>query len=1287
MTPPLRIRNFFLGSSHPLPDLALNPPAEARLQNTSAAISSQQVADAITREQATDSILMGPATRYRESLGATYRDYTVERLEAFIQQSLALGRAGQRVSYYDTLAAHFSLLQRVPADRVATVSRQFVAAVEEYSNFLQNASGLSTEERMRYLFAAARILHTFWGFLERPPGNFAAPPEAPELRRLLRQTLDEVDGQLQGYRGRLQSEGFPDLSRLDGVMEILALRRAMHAGDADAQRSHALALAGYLRQHPPLAADMSWEARGERALLEDPEVLQQLQRFDIPSLLEYRSTSLNAYSLELLVLTAASLDRANEASENLVQGRYRRLSAVLTVAILRHPEATLEEQLNRLANPTEEAALVAEVLDAESSSADLSHMIHEARDRLGLAELVVAARESALHLRELRNGLGARLIPGILETNRRYHPLHAIAAQLQAQPSLADALHLPALHPERELLRRGIVGQRQVEAFQEQNHLSLRDLLRLLSSDGNSPHPAEDVSRDLLEAWQEQLHSGADHETFALYSLTHAVAENRDLGNGVRLSGELRNRAQGLGARIDSFEFRSRRVLGHLFSATNWLSMGAGVLAAEFLPSLLIARAGATGSLALRGVSLVSAGTLTPWGSVATGLGTGLATTLIGTTASTLERRRLGLQTHWGRDFLTSGAINLATFGLTLPAANLLRRGLMPNRLASGEITALSMNRRLILHGGTVAIGGATAWGLGYLGRGLTQGQWRVSGEEIAENLGSILLWEGGATGLRAWRARTSLSQVLGPYRLGRVPQVADLMIGRNGSLAEHRETLIRYLGREEYYNPGTLDRFAAAQESNYMPILTGSGPSLRLRMLAPNRIPAGSAASVSDAPPNPPPQDRYHVLIWERDRVLRLPASTSAETPLQQASSATVEEPHLPVALEDSPFVFEVARDAAASESNGLINFKDLTPIEGGNSRILGRSNFRFLSSELQRTISRAHLEVFAEDGAVLVRNMSRLQVAGEHNTGAHGSWILRDNNWQPIPSDRPMSLMPGDEIAIGNRMELVRFQMRPNATPPLSLVTLGPGGQLRFGGMTVVRSGEGSRFRMGGPGGIPVTLTRSLGPEAGRPQVTPSLDHPLILGEIGEEVHVTIGEGASRRTYLLRLNAPDRPAAWLPTVDLRYAGTDGQAHFTATQGEVSFGKLHQPELFQAPYISRNHFDLKIISQNGHPRYGLTVNSKFGLFVHGSLMPQGTRLALHAGHYIFGFPMDNSGRSETASPLNLRLPPIDGVFEEWNAGPLVPNHDRGVAPPAPPPAAPGGPVTMPPPPPNSTAR
>jgi len=1288
MTPPRTIRNFILGSSHPLPDLALNPAAEANLRLSASAISNQEAGTEMSRDEAADSILLGPSIRYRESLSGTYRDYNVERLETFIHDSLALARAGQRVSYYDTIAAHFSLLQRVPVGRISGVTRQFVSAIEEYSNFLQYAPGLSTEERMRFLFAAARILHTFWGYLERPPANLALPPETPELRRLLRQTLDEVDGQLQAYRGRLQSEGFPGLSRLDGVMEILALRRAMHAQDSDAQRTHALALADYLRNHPPLAADTSWEARGERSLLEDPEVLQQLQRFDIPALLEYRSTTLNAFSLELFVLAAAGLDRANEVEESAVQSRYRRLSAVLTVAILRHPESTLEEQLNRLTTPTEEASVVAELQEAESSSADLSHMIHEARSGQGLAELAVAARETALHLRELRGGLGAHLLPGILEANRRYHPLHRIAAQLQAQPQIASALNLPGLRPESELLRRGGHGISQVEILQRQNPaLRLTELLHLLNSDSRSPHPTEDFSRDLLDAWQEQLHSAADHETFALYSLAHAVAENRELGNGMRLSSELRNRAQNLGARMDSLEFRSRRVLGHLVSPTNLLSVGAGILAAEFLPSLLISRAGAAGSLGFRGLSLVSRGTLTPWGSVLTGLGTGLATTAIGTSLGNIDRARSGLRTHWSRDFLSSGAVNLATFGLTLPVSNLLRNRLMPSTL-SGEVTALSLNRRMILHAGTVAMGGATAWGLGYLGRGLSQGQWNVSGEEIAENVGSILLWEGGSAGLRGIRARLNLTERLGAYRAPRVTQLVDSMISRNGGLAPQRETLIRWLGREEYYNPGTLERFSAAQEANYMPILEGSGRSLRLRLLAPDRLPAISAAPA--APATPPPQaplvqERVRVVIWERDRRPLLPANTTVETPSNQVASSPseVEVSQPPIALEDSPFFFEVLDNLQEQERGGAIEFGDLRPIEGENSRILGRNNFGFLSPELQRTISRSHLEVtYSPDGTLLVRNLSRVRGFGEDGTRSHGSWYQRDNQWYPIPSDEPVTLLASDRLAIGGSGgEAVQFELRPNITPPLSLVTLGPRGVLRFGGMTVIRSGEGSLFRMGGPGGIPVEVTRSLGSEAGRPQFTASLDHPVILGEIGEEVTVAIGEGAARRTYRMRLDASDRPASWIPTIDLNYGGTDHSARLTAVQGGVNFGRAHQPELFGAPFISRNHFRIQVITQNGHPRYGLTVDSPYGLIVAGNLEPHGSRLALHAGFYQFGFPMDNSGRG-IASPFNIRLPPIEGVFEEWGTGPLVPHHDRGIPPPPPvaPPPVPQAPVTMPPP-------
>ncbi|MFO1462542.1 MAG: hypothetical protein U1F66_02105 [bacterium] len=1298
MTPPRGIRNFLLGHTRPQPDLELNPGSTLRLRDAANAFSNQGISAELNRDQGADAFLLDPTVRYRPALAETYRDQSADQLELFIHRSLALARGGERVSYYDTLSAHFALLQRSPAERIAAVTRQFVSAVEEYSNFLRYSPELSTEERMRYLFAAARILHTYWGYLQRPPSGVTLPPEAAELRRLLAATLNEVDRQLQDYYPRLQAEGFPDLARLEGVMEIIALRRALFAEDRDAQRSHAIALADYLRSHPPVATDSSWEARAERGLLEDPQILEQLARFDVPALYEYRSQTLNAYSLELAVLAAASLDRANEEEEGTVRTRYQRLSAVLTAAILRHPEFTLEEQLNRLQNPGEQATLVAELQEAQLQSAELARMLESVRNGQGLAELVVAAREAGQHLQALRGGLGANLLPGILDGNRRHHPLHRLAAALRDLPQLAQELNLPAHRPERELLRRGRSGIQQVEAFQTRHpELSLQNLFAWLDADGRSPHPAEGLTRDLIEAWQGQLSGTRDHEAFALFSLLHAAAEDRELAPGIRLSGDLRNQASTTAARIEGFEFRARRVLGHLTAPQSLASLGIGILATEFLPSLLIARAGATGSLAFRGFSLVSRGTLTPWGSALTGMGTGLGLSLAGATFSNLERSRLGLRTHWVRDFLGSGAINLATFGLTIPFSSWLRGRLMPEALQGGEVAALSLNRSMLLHGGTVAFGGATAWGLGYLGRGVTTGQWQVSGEEIAENLGSLLLWEGGAAGLRSIRSRVNLTERLGAYRSAQLEGLVDSLVARNVRLAPQRAALSRWLGREEYRHPGTLNRFAAAQAADYLPVQEGAGSTFRLRMTPPNRLPP-PAPEPAPAPTPPAPQERVHFVVWERDPVPRLPASTASEAPVTPARTDPPAPHPEPVPLEASPYYFEVLQAANGEEPGGTFEFADLGVVEGDTTvRILGRSQFRFLSAAQRLTLSRNHLELTLQpDGTVAARNLSRLSEAiwgrgrDPDRPREERSWVLRPEGWEPIPSDRTVTLHPNDTIAIGNAANdgladmsgaAVQFRLRPNLVPPLSLVRLGPGRRLRLGNMQLVRSGEGSVFRLLGSGPNSIEVIRSLGDSPGTSRRFIATDNPVI-GEIGEEVRVTVGEGSERRTYRLLLDSPDRPAQWIPQIELNYSGNEESVRFRSTRNSLLFGRNHQPDFFTASYISRNHFQISIASDQGHPRYVLQVLSPNGLYFGGRLHPQGSQIGLFSGFYQMVFPMDRSGAALDA-PFNIHLPPIEGAFEEWRLGPLLPHHDRGVpaAPPPPPPPPPvQGPPTTPPP-------
>lgn len=1270
MTPPREARNFFLGSSRLLPDLDLNPESAARLRLGTTATRAEEDSRDIERAGAVDRFALEPALRYRPDLAGNYREMNDRQLEVFVRDSLAAGRRGERVRYYDALTGAFALLQRAATERVPALTRLFVATLEEYSNFLQYASDLGTEERLRFLFAAARVGHTYLSHFRRPPAGAALPENAEELRATLAAALDEVDAQLQGYHARLAAESYPLLPRLRGVAEILGLRRALYRGDAAAQRRHALALADHLSAHPPTELDTSWHARAERVLLEDPEIVAQLRHFDAPSLLEGRAVSLNAQALEWLVLAAASLDRANEEPESALRLRYRGFSAVLTALALRHPEWSLEELLRQLRSPDAQAGLVAELNQAQLRNAEIARMLTEARGTQGLAELTAAARETALHVDRLGYGIGRNLLPGILEANRRHHPLVQIESEILGTPELSSELGLTGSLPGRELLRRRAQGVEQLREFQTRHpERPVQGLLRQLQSDGDAPHPAAGMAGELLEAWQGRLREASDHETFALHALFGAVEESREDGG---VPAELRARARALRERAGGTEFRTRRMLGHLFSSSNLIALGAGILAAEFLPTLLITRAGAGGSLALRGIPLVARGSLTPWGSVATGLGVGTALSAFGAGAHNLDRYGQGLNTHFWRDFGASAGINLVTFGLTIPFSRILQ-----NRLAAGARDPFLVgdgirSRELAVHAGTVAFGGATALGLGFVGRGVFGGQWSLSGEEVAENVLSIAMWELGAAGLRHLRGRAlGYAGQLGPHRATRLSELVPALVAREPALAGREALLSRLLAHGEVRHPGTLERYHQALAEGRIPQLFVAGRRASLRLATPEELPPRPPAAAPEPQAPPPEPPRPVVIVWEREPILRLPAATASEaplTPLTPRSEPPGAHP-APISLEESPFRLTVTSDPANSELGGAVEFGELAEGPEPGTRILGRADFRFLSEDLRRTLSRAHLELrLGEDGQLLARNLSRTRALNPELQDFHGSWYHRDGEWHPIPSEGSTPLQAGDTLGIGNRVEPVQFQILQNQRPPISPISLAPGRRLALGRFRLIRTGEESLFRLAGAGETPVEVIRSLGDGAGERRSYLATDNPVV-GEIGEEVFVAVGEGPERRSYRFYLDSPDRPAATLPELDLHYDGGDWRGRFRASEGSIDFGRIHQPQLFTAPFISRNHFRISIGSHEGHPRYVLLVEAPHGLAVGNRRFAHGSQVLLMSGVYQLNFPMDSLGRS--FAPGQLRLSPIEGSFAEWRTGPLLPNHDRAVPPPPPPPPLP----------------
>lgn len=857
MTPPPFLRNFGLGSTHlRIGEFDLRP-ALGRNSQLLRSEGERNAAAELGESRAVDHFLLTSTQSYRQLISENMRRYSVEHMEDTIQPLWDAARGGDNVGYYNLMQLHYGLVERCAPARIPSLSRQVSTIATEYVQFLGRQE-MPTEEKLRYLFGVSRVVHLYLAFLLQQPSTTEIPEREATLN-LLFSTLDSLDSEFQRYHGLWRDTNPANLTDFEGVARIVALRRLLHGRSSGDRRQAALDLAQSLTQHPPPAnpARDNWRGLAERRLLDTPNTpntLGQLQAFNRSSPTEGRAVALNALSLETLEVAAATLDQANEDPEPTIRSRYRDLGLVLSVSILNHPESTLEDLLGRLQNPANQAEIVRE-LQAASANTAIVGALNEATTGRDISALANTARDAAIHVQNLQNGPGSNILPILLRENLNQHPLRKIAEELSHLPSLAQALHLPmagatspAVQRDQaiELLRRGERGLAEIEAFRA-GHPNAR--LATLSQSLAGGNEADEFASQSLSHFSSLLNrSDHDHEIAALHAVFSALDRGEDVGPGLRLSESTRGLARSLTQRIQSFGFRGSRVLSHLFSRSSLIGIAVGIVATEMLPAALIARAGLSGGLAL-GRPLVARGVLTLEGSALTGIGTGLGMSLVGSSLHQWERHRQGLSTHWGRDFASSAFINSLTFALSMPLSRVLNRALTPRFDATSAMMPLSLGRRLLLHGSNVALTGATSFGLGYLGRGIISHQWQTSGEEVAENFGSILMWETGSAIFRGVRRGAfGFGTELGPYRRAEVQRLTGRILEMQSGLTEHRAAIEGHLSREEAHYPGWLEQFGALLErGGHVPILEGSGRGQRLVLLPETALPARPTAENPD--------------------------------------------------------------------------------------------------------------------------------------------------------------------------------------------------------------------------------------------------------------------------------------------------------------------------------------------------------------------------------------------------------------------------------------------------------
>jgi len=781
MTPPgSSFHNFLLGRTGPVlerSDLSgsvTQLQALARLSATTQAFTTTQRSDTATR------LLLNGTGPSSDRITSTATPYTDEQVQGALDAYVNLAHGGSRRSYYDAMRTYFVMVHRLlnndaRRSEVPGMLHGFIEITRAYRDHLAGNASLQPEERMRYLYAAAGVVRNMLGRVQSSTASQqAAESETPHLLALLGELYQAI---LSHERQHLI--GHPNGEAYTTIVREIQMRQAILSGNQDVARQRALELASWLTAHPPPPDDPNdpnnnrWDYWAARDLIGDPEFTSLVRNMDAPSAPENTIALLNGVSYELVQTVAATFDQMNEDSEATITARYRPLASVVSILTLTRPSETLSDILSELRDPAQASAIRQEIENAAHDSPEVNRVLTEARGDIALDQWITRARDAAGHVDTLRRGAAGNVMTTIFDENRRLNRINDLAESLGRHPGLLESLGVAGTDRANpvtlrrmaiELYRRGPLG---VSALQEYGNShpddSVQGLIHQLQTEENPQGRINELVQEVISSYQIGLNQRPDHELAAVHSVAQLISQTTTVSEGISIESANGNRSRTLVNNLEGYGFRTRRALTHLSSGSSLATLGAGILLAETLPAALIARAGTSGRVAAPLVGdLVTAGRLTGMGSAVTGISSGLAMSLIGTGLSTRERARLGMRTHFWRDFGESAATNTVVFGLTIPFARGLSRALTPAAEEGNAITQLSFVRRFGIHAASTLFGGTAALGMGSVWRGVNTGHWGLpSYDEVAENYLSILAYEGGSAAFRRFRTRVGLSSEL----------------------------------------------------------------------------------------------------------------------------------------------------------------------------------------------------------------------------------------------------------------------------------------------------------------------------------------------------------------------------------------------------------------------------------------------------------------------------------------------------------------------------------------------
>lgn len=772
MTPPTPIGgNSLLGrlpsATHPRSPL----DSLRRLQQVSGVARELSASQARYEVQAGQRLLTMGWDHHRQSI-LTHPTYAVPSAEqeARLQEALGLLETGNPSGYSRSLRWLFVLIhhrlesggQRAQARNYVN---QFLEHLRGFQELINGASNLEPIHQFRYLHGAARIARTLLG---RLLADETFSQEQSESVDNLRRELRNLYRSLQDCARRISIENVGE-DQVASLLTDVQMRDALLTGNHSEARSLAWRLLEYYENHPlPAESEQTWVHRALREVQEDGLALQLVNSLHQTAPEEESAVSLNSLATELVVQASVAVDTSNEESEEVIQRRYRAFSNVMPALILHYPGHTLLELAQMLADPHRDEEINGLILQASQTHPGLAEALGELRRELEPTDLLETARDAAQHILDLKEGAGSYLLGRIFSevNNDQYNRIRRLQNLIAQHPSIVRDLALSydpqdfegaalELLRSREVAQRHLVGYSRGLGPREQG--IVRDILESLSQVEDTQETVNLFVERMLEIFQSDLSDQPDHIFLGIQGSLQILSQTQSLGNDVSISEENHHHISAMMEDMDSFSFGVDRAWGRLFSSESFLSIGAGILAAEFLPGVLLQRAGRYGGRLGR---LVEAGHLTRWGHAVNGLASGTTMALVGTTLQHRHRTKQGLHTSasmWARDFGTSAAMNGVIFGTTLPFGAAMTRWLAPQAETGAQVAELSWRRALTLRASTAAFGGTVALG-GNVGLrfGMT-GEFTTSWDEVAENYMALVLFELGSAAVGRWRRRTGL--------------------------------------------------------------------------------------------------------------------------------------------------------------------------------------------------------------------------------------------------------------------------------------------------------------------------------------------------------------------------------------------------------------------------------------------------------------------------------------------------------------------------------------------------